>query len=252
MAATVERIELATARSAAGLAIVADSFRGYFESNGVLPARLRRVRTWTRETSPTEPPSAARARLGWRAGDFVCVHAGNMGHKQDLDNILDAARLILPQEDIRIALVGDGNDRSRLEQRARDMNLTNVSFLDVQPTGEYEALLAAADLLLVNQRAALGDMSLPSKLTSYFAAARPVVAAVDGDGETAREMRAANAGPVVVPGNAQALADGINSVRDHPQQAAIYRRSAHEYAKKVLSSDAILKEYERFVLDLAP
>ena len=59
--------------------------------------------------------------------------------------------------------------------------------------------MQASDVLLVNQRASVADMSLPSKLTSYFPAARPVVAAVLPDSETAREIQAAQAGYVVSP-----------------------------------------------------
>ena len=63
-----------------------------------------------------------RERLGWRPDEFVCVHAGNMGQKQGLDNLLDTAQL-LEGMPMRIALVGDGNDRERLERRAAEMRL---------------------------------------------------------------------------------------------------------------------------------
>ena len=94
VAAAVERVELATARRASGLAIVAESFRPYFQDKGVPANRIRRVRTWTRRSEPSESPSATRSRLGWSEDTHFCVHAGNMGQKQGLDNILDAAALL--------------------------------------------------------------------------------------------------------------------------------------------------------------
>ncbi len=55
-------------------------------------------------------------------------------------------------------------------------------------------MLEAADALIVNQRASVTDMALPSKLTAYFAAGRPVIGAVAPDSETAAELRRAQAG----------------------------------------------------------
>ena len=251
VAAAVERVELATARRASGLAIVAESFRPYFQDKGIPASRIRRVRTWTRRDEPSESRSATRSRLGWSDDNYFCVHAGNMGQKQGLDNILDAAALLTDERKIQFALVGGGNDRQRLQQRARDMKLTNMRFVDGQPPGEFEAVLGAADLLLLNQRAGIGDMSLPSKLTSYFGAGRPVVAAVAPDGETAQEMHAAQAGVVVAADDPAALVEAVRYLRDEPERAAAYGERARVYAETMLAADAILADYERFVMELA-
>ena len=125
-----------------------------------------------------------------------------------------------------------------------------MRFMDGQPSGEFEALLGASDLLLLNQRAGIGDMSLPSKLTSYFGAGQPVVAAVAPDGETAQEMHAAQAGLVVAPDDPAALVEGIRYLRDEPERAAAYGECAREYAETVLAAEGILADYERFVIEL--
>lgn len=52
----------------------------------------------------------------------------------------------------------------------------------------------------MNERASAVDMSLPSKLTSYFSAGAPIVAAVPASGGTAAEVRRSGAGVVVPPG----------------------------------------------------
>ena len=120
-----------------------------------------------------------------------------MGQKQGLDNLLDAADR-LPRDGVRIALVGDGNDRPRLEEIAARAGLDERRLH--RDAGAREAgrrRWQAADVLLVNQRASVMDMSLPSKLTSYFASGQPVLAAVSADSETAYEIESACAGLVV-------------------------------------------------------
>jgi glycosyltransferase involved in cell wall biosynthesis len=116
--------------------------------------------------------------------------------------------------DALFVLVGDGSQRAELEARAR--GLSNVRFLPLQPEEGFADLLNAADVLLLNQRSTVRDMSLPGKLTSYFAAGRPVIAAVASDSETAREVTAANAGLVVEPERPQALADAIERLASMP------------------------------------
>jgi glycosyltransferase involved in cell wall biosynthesis len=168
-----------------------------------------------------------------------------MGQKQGLDNLLATAELM--NGNVRIALVGDGNDRERLERLARDRGLTNVDFIGMQVPGKWEAMLEAADLLIVNQRASLTDMSLPSKLTSYFAAGRPVVTAASQESETADEMQAAGAGIVVPPDDPAAMRDAIIALRDDAKRRERCATDASGYAESTLSSSAALAEYDRFI-----
>lgn len=245
VASAVRRTELRLARRAAAVAIIAEGFRGYLEDGGVEPEKIHRLRNWTRRVEPTETAEQTRHRLGWRPDEFVCLHGGNMGQKQGLDNVLDAA-LLLRGRNVTIVLAGDGNDRARLERRAAEQRLDNVAFVELQGPGRWEEMMQASDVLLVNQRSSVTDMSLPSKLTSYFAAGRPVVAAVSAGSETAREIEQARAGIVVPPAKPEALADAILVLANGAETATL-GANARRYAHEVLSADKVLAEYERFV-----
>jgi colanic acid biosynthesis glycosyl transferase WcaI len=250
VASAVRRAELAIATRAEGVAIIAEGFRAYFEAGGVAPERIVRLRNWTRRVEPHETREQTRARLGWQPDEFVGLHGGNMGQKQGLGNILDAAAL-LEDERIRIVLAGDGNDRARLQADAHSRHLANVQFMPMQEPGGWEDLMQAADVLLVNQRASVADMSLPSKLTSYFAAGRPVVASVSPDSETAREIEAAEAGYVVPPEEPAALRDVLLSLQRDPSAASRFGDSVRRYAETHLSAEASLERHEEFVLAVA-
>jgi colanic acid biosynthesis glycosyl transferase WcaI len=242
----VRRAELRLARAAAAIGVIADGFARHFERHGIRPERIVRLRNWSQGEAPSEPAGETRARLGWDDDSYVCVHAGNMGHKQGLENVLGAAER-LSGRSVQIVLAGDGNERASLEAIATAKNLTNVSFLPPTPPGEYEALLRAADALLVNQRATVGDMSLASKLTSYFAAGKPVVAAVSPASETARQLQAAEAGLLAEPDNPDALAAAILRLADDGGEAERYRRNALRYTEQELSAAAALRGYEELV-----
>jgi colanic acid biosynthesis glycosyl transferase WcaI len=247
VAAAVRAAELATVRRATRVGVVAEGFREYLQEGGVDPARIDRVRVWARRTEPVETPDDAAARLGWKRPAVVCLHAGNMGHKQGLANLLETAALMREDAGVTFALAGDGNERSQLEGMARRLRLENVLFLPVQPPGRYEAMLEAADILVMHQRATVTDMSMPSKLPTYFAASRAVVAAVAPDSETAREVEASGGGIVVRPGDPRALADALRRLAADPDERERLGSAGRAYATDRLSAPAALGEYERFL-----
>lgn len=246
VARAVGRVELALARRATAVGVIAGGFRSYLERGGVPPERIHRLRNWTRRAEPTESCVETRLRLGWRDDEFVCLHGGNLGRKQGLDNLLETAAL-LREENIRIVLAGDGNDRERLEGRARRLTLDQVQFIELQGPGRWESVMAASDVLLVNQRASVMDMSLPSKLTSYFAAGRPVVAAASVDSETAAEIDAAGAGFVVPPEDPERLRDVILALKADPEVAATLGANGRRYSEQVLFPSVVLGDYDRFL-----
>ena len=153
-----------------------------------------------------------RARgLGWREDELVALHAGNMGTKQGLENLVTAARLAqhrgLP---VRFVLLGDGSRRADLESQAAGCD--RLSFVDPVGGSEIPEVLAAADALLLNEKPGVKEMCVPSKLTSYFPAGRPVIVATDADSAAAGEMTAAGAGAIVPADDPAAHLDALLDV----------------------------------------
>ena len=167
--------------------------------------RVAVIRNWTHLPAASKPETAhVRAKLGWAREDIIVLHAGNMGVKQGLDNVVNAARLAGEKKSrVRFILLGDGNQNLKL--RALGQGLSNLSFLAPVPDTEFQSVLAAADILLVNELPGVRGMSVPSKLTSYFSTGRPVIAATDEDSVTAREIAASQGGVLVPAGNPDAL-----------------------------------------------
>jgi glycosyltransferase involved in cell wall biosynthesis len=234
------------ARQAAAIAVVAEGFRAYLEGLGVDSTRIQRVRNWTHIGSATRSREESRAMLGIPQESWVCLHAGNMGYKQGLENVIDCARLARQQDpNLLFVFVGDGNQRAHLQQLAA--GLTNVRFIPPQSEEEFPNVLAAADVLLVNQRDTVTDMALPGKLTSYLAASRPVVAAVSPLSETAAELAAAEAGLVVAAGAPEALLHAINRLAEDPSLAKAMGERGRAYALEHFAPGQALRYWEAFI-----
>jgi colanic acid biosynthesis glycosyl transferase WcaI len=245
LAALVGRLELGFARRATRVGLTAAGFSTFFREGGVAPERVVVLRNWVERTAPEGGRAEARRALGWAEDELVCLHAGNMGRKQGLQTLVDAAARLAPAG-VRVVLCGDGHERAALECRATSRG-ARVSWLNFQPPGAYEAMLEAADVLAVCQRASVTDMALPSKLTAYFAAARPVVAAVAEESETAAEVRRARAGVVVTPEDPRALADAVLGLGRDPAERGRLGEQGRRYAIEHLQRPAVLARWAELV-----
>jgi glycosyltransferase involved in cell wall biosynthesis len=132
--------------------------------------------------------------------------------------------------------MGDGNQRQQLIGLAQRYRLPNLRFLPIQPAELFTSVLAAADMLLVNQRASVTNMSLPGKLTSYFASGRPLVAAVSPESETARELAATGSGVLVTPDQPGLLLEAIRKLAADPDRQDELGGAGARYAHTTLSA----------------
>jgi glycosyltransferase involved in cell wall biosynthesis len=194
-------------RDAAAITVVTEGFRTYVERAGVPRGRIALVPngTLTDLFRPVPPDAVERDRLGL-AGHFVVGFFGNHGIAQDLDRVVDAARLLQDDDRFRFLFVGEGPVKAALQERAA--HLRNVVFRDQVPQAQVIPLIALADVVLVPlKRLELFKTFVPSKLFDFMACERPIVLQVDGE---AREiLERAGAGVFVEPGDVDALAGAL-------------------------------------------
>ncbi len=238
------------ASGARAIGVVAEAFTPYLVSLGVPEQSIAHIPNWTRLAAPAMTVPETRARFGWAAGEQVVLHAGNIGLKQGLEQVIAAARAAVERGDpVRFVISGGGNQAGVIRAAAHD--LPNVSFLGVQPDGIHASLLAAADVLLLSERATQIDMSLPSKLTSYFAAGRPIVAAIPPGGGSAREVEQSGAGLVVPAGEPARLLEALARLRAEPALVAELTAAGPAYAAANTSAAACLARAVALVDEIA-
>lgn len=163
--------------------------------------------------NPANPEPGAPTILQQPAGGvslpdgFRIVFTGNFGVAQGLDTVIDAAHRTRHLPHVKWVFVGDGRVRERLRARIDAEGLSGtVAIIGPFPARDMPPLLAQADALLVTLRKdPLFSLTVPSKLQTYLAAGKPILAATDG--ETARLIADAGAGITCPAGDPDALAD---------------------------------------------
>ena len=248
---TLSTVESATLRAADDIAVIHRGFGSdLVDDFGVDARRIREIRNWSHVGAPDPMASAAfRTARGWSRDDVVVLHAGNMGYKQGLENVVAAADLASHMGTrVHFVLLGDGNQRAALQVAAA--KLTNVEFLPPVDEVDFPAALGAADVLLVNERPGVGHMSVPSKLTSYFRAGKPVLAAIDEGGHTAWEMASSGGGVTVPAGRPDLLLGEAVRLGTDPVLAQRLGRRGRLYCEATLSEESALERYESWIMDL--
>lgn len=227
-----------------GISSISQEMCGRLTAMGIEPERIHEFRNWSDERiHPLAEESPYRAQ--WDLGDRrVALYSGNIGRKQGIEIIVEAARLLNGSQDICFVICGQGPYRAELEARAA--GLGNVQFHDLQPIEKLNELLGLASVHLLPQSADAADQVLPSKLVNMLASARPVVATAHPDTGLAREME--GCGLLVPPGDATAFAAAIAQLVDQPDLHARFSQAARLRAEQVWSKQHIIDRCEQWLL----
>ena len=238
----LKAVEGVVLRRASRVVVIHDRFASRIHRDYKVPLEsIDVVRNWSHVEAPAPMSShAAREALGWRLEGAVVLHAGNMGAKQGLENVIDAARLAgETNKAITFVLMGAGSELAKL--KTLGAGVPNLVFKEGVSNADFTTALQAADILLVNEKPGVSEMAVPSKLTSYFAAGRPVIAATDPEGTTAHEVMAAQAGVVVPAGAPQELLLCALQLASDKELSSQLGTAAGAYRLNTLSPHAAVK-----------
>lgn len=225
---------------------------------GVAPARALLAPNWVDISAITPQGDGVlrsagtvgfRAQLGIAPDAVVALYSGNMGGKQGLELLADAAKMCLVQAEIEqpaIVFVFCGNGAGRADLVQRCAGLPNVHFLDLQPLARLNVLLAMADVHLLPQRADAADLVMLSKLTGMLASGRPVLATAHRGTELASVVQ--GCGVVVPPEDPHATAQALLQLASNPSLRQQLGAAGREYALAHLDRNAVLRQFEAAVV----
>ncbi len=225
------------------LVVVSPAMRDAVVALGVPAGRITQITNYSARAIANVDKISARAKFGWASDEFVVIHTGNMGAKQDLENVVRAADALTGDSKIKIYLVGHGNQEGNL--KALCAGKYNIAVMPAVSDSDYSALLSAADLLLVNERSTQMEMSLPSKLTSYLYSERPVIAAVPRGGATWKFLD--GVAELVEAGDPKALASKIEELSRNQSRLDELAQLGSAFAVKHLDPDVGRGKYLEWV-----
>ena len=241
-----ERVEGLALHAADSLVVVSPAMGDVVAQLGVEKNKISLIYNYSARTITTEDRLKSREKFGWKNDEFIAIHTGNMGAKQDLGNLILTSEYLPEGSRIKIFLVGHGNQEKDLREMSSAK--ANVSVMDAVSDEDYSALLSAADLLIVNERSTQLEMSLPSKLTSYLYSQRPVIAAVPRGGATWKFLD--GVASLVDANSPELLAQEILKLQSDPAEMKRLSEVGLEFAQRNLSLEAGRNNYRAWVKNL--
>lgn len=225
------------------LSTISGSMLRLAATKGVPNERVMFLPNWI-EPDLLQPQDRAYFRERWGIGrdQRVVLYSGNMGKKQGLESVVEAAARLRDRRDLQFVMVGEGAAQPELRAMAERAQLANVRFEPLRPREELGRLLAMADVHLVVQRRGTADVVMPSKLGGILAVGGHALITADSDTELGR-LTADHPGIAtrVEPESVDALVEGIRQVAaaDTARPNAV----ARAYAERFLDKDAVLTTF---------
>lgn len=163
---------------------------------------------WAEELFSRKPDPTFHDSLIPQDG-FKIMFAGNIGSSQDFETLVKAATILKDHKKIYFLILGDGLMKSWAEQEVVKQGIkSNFIFLGRKPVDLMPEYYSKADAMLMSlTNTHLFSITVPSKLQSYLASQKPILASMNGEG--AQIVEEFKAGLTCPAGHPELLADKI-------------------------------------------
>jgi len=146
---------------------------------------------------------------------FVVQYAGNMGRTHGMEDVMEAARRLRP-ENVHWMVLGSGAKRAWVEAYVAREALRNVTVDSIRSREDQQDFLNACDVSIISFAPGMAGVSVPSRMYNSMAAGKPLIAVADAESELARVVTEERIGVVVQPGNVDQLVATIQRMRADP------------------------------------
>jgi colanic acid biosynthesis glycosyl transferase WcaI len=231
---------------------IGETMRRRLEEKGTPTERLAVIPNWV-DTNAITPQSRDNpwAREKQLVDRFVVMHSGNVGHAQNLDNLVRASTFLRDLDDLRVLIIGFGAQHAETVKLARRLDADKVSFKPYQPREVLAQSLSSADVHFIGLGRGLSGYVVPSRLYGILSAGRPVIVAADEESETANVVRTAKCGVVIPPGRPELLAHAIRELRENRGRLEEMGARGREYVVAEADRAVAIGRYRELLRELS-
>ncbi len=175
------------------------------------------------------------------AGKFNVVYAGNIGAMQNVDVVVETAKLMQDEEDVHFHIFGDGMYKERLQHEAE--GLSNISFWPMQPSELAPSIYAMADVNVIPLAPNIYRTALPSKTATCIACGKPIVFCIGRESKLLNILEQNGLCAFVPSDDAKCLAESVLNLKKSLKDRTFLDEKFHQYFEREKNSD----EYSRLI-----
>ena len=195
--------------------------------------------------SPEIDGNDIRIQNSWE-NKFVIIHAGTMGPANSLGFVLEVAKKLEDNEDLLFVLIGEGSEKSALEERIKELELRNVEIRPAIGREKLPQVLAAADALMVIfcDIPIIQDNSA-NKFFDALASGKPLL--INYSGWQRDMIEKWDAGFGCSQGNVEEFVDNVKRLSGNPELKKRCEKRARELAEMEYSKEILIKKVRNII-----
>lgn len=183
-------------------------------------------------------PCDLRTMLGLRIQDFLIVTTGSLIERKGIDLIIDAVEIMAGRGiPARLAIIGDGPERVRLEEQVRQLSMNDTIHFLGERSNVAGLLRGGVDLFVSGAREEVFGLALAEASLAGVAVVAPKVGGIPSvvvDGKT---------GLLVEPENSNALAEAMDVLYVMPERRRLMGDAGRDH---VLNNFTIARNIQSF------
>jgi colanic acid biosynthesis glycosyl transferase WcaI len=237
-------LETTAYEGAAFVSAISRSMCKIIVAKGIDRGKVVYFPNWIDRSASSDLPAYGtwKAMHGIDLSTPLVSYAGNLGVKQGLDTVIEAAKLVQEKKKVAFVIAGDGVNKSELVKLSESLGLQNMTFCDVMLPAEHMALLVDSSLCVIPQKPGAAAAFLPSKLLNILALGKPVVTNCDPQSALFEAVVDGAFGENVAAGSASGMALAIIDLAFDSDKAMRFGEAGKDYVAQ-FEKTTVLSEF---------
>lgn len=201
----------------------------WFQKNATTDTSLEVFFNWAANI-PVEPQKNYKKSLDIE-NKVVYFYGGNIGHAQDMMNIVRLAKSMSSYEKAHFVLVGAGDEEELVRNAIENENLTNMTLLPPIGQDDFKQMLAEFDVGLFTLHKDHSTHNFPGKLLGYMVQSMPILGSINEGNDLKEILEGHEAGLITINGDDEILLANAIKFLDED-----YRKKIGKNAQELLKS----------------
>lgn len=167
---------------------------------------IKILRNWA-ETSPNCPKSFNKdfLKIHGIKDKVVFFYGGNIGHAQDMKNIMRLVKNMQHEERAHFLIIGQGDEFELIQKLKIQWSLHNVTILPSVSQDEFRGILTVIDIGLFSLAYNHSAHNFPGKLLGYMVESKPMLGSVNPGNDLSQIIKSSNSGFAYINGDDESL-----------------------------------------------
>ncbi len=180
-------------RKADRIGVMSPSNLNFFRDSGKNIEKYEVLFNWSKHHSLDNSSGKYRKQLNLQE-KVVFFYGGNIGHAQNMENLVRLAKKLKSHSKAHFLFVGKGDEVDLILKAKEDNQLDNVTYLPPVDQETYTEMLSEFDIGLFSLHPDHQTHNFPGKLLGYMASGKPILGSVNAGNDLKGIVNNANAG----------------------------------------------------------